>query len=285
MLKRFFILTLLLVVGSMLLAEERPSIPFFKGTFEQLKAQAAAEHKPFFISFHTTWSIPCQNMTLYTYTNPDLVDYVKENYLAFEVDAEASDRGNTDLAEVYNVIFFPTIIIFNDKAEIVSKFSGFKNAADLKSQLVEFRQVSEEKPVAETKPVESKPVVTSKATPSAPVASTTPSAKAATTQSVKELINTDTGLFRISLEKENADGYGVQVGVFGDYANVLREVSALEIVYKQPVMVNISRLRDQTVFKVIVGPFGAASQAEGFQKLYQEREKRTAMMINLDTYK
>ncbi|MDX2247517.1 MAG: SPOR domain-containing protein [Bacteroidia bacterium] len=286
MMKRFHILTLLLMMASALIAEERTSITFFQGTFEQLKTRAQEERKPFFISFHTAWSTPCQNMTLYTYTNPDLITYVQDNYLAFQVDAESPDRGESDLAQEFDVIFFPTIIVFNDKAEVVSKFSGFKNAADLKSQLVEFRRVSEEKPLTENKPAVSflKPAVPKPAPTTSP-ASTTAKEKTATLKTTKDLVNTDVGLFRMSLEEEKSSGYGVQVGVFGDYANVMREVSALEIVYKQSVMVSISKLNNNTVFKVLVGPFDSQSQAVGFQKLFQERESRTAMIVNLDTYK
>ncbi|MEZ4776376.1 MAG: thioredoxin family protein [Bacteroidia bacterium] len=284
MMKRLNLLTLLLMVWGALMAEERTSINFFQGTFEQLKAQAREEHKPFFISFHTSWSTPCQNMELYTYTNPDLIEYVKNNYLAFEVDAESPDRGNSDLAEEFNIIFFPTIIIFNDEAEVVSKFSGFKNAADLKAQLVEFHRVSDKAHLAENTPTSAPPktstTATSSTSPAKIVEKSVP-----TTKTTKDLINTEVGLFRISLEQEDSNGYGVQIGVFGDYANVLREVSALEVLYKQQVMVNISKLSGNTVFKVVVGPFDSASQAEGFRKLFQEREKRTAMIVNLDAYK
>lgn len=288
MMKRLNLLTLLLTIWGALMAEERTSINFFQGTFEQLKTLAKEEHKPFFISFHTSWSTPCQNMELYTYTNPDLITYVGDNYLAFEVDAESPDRGDSDLAEKFNVIFFPTIIIFNDEAEVISKFSGFKNASDLKAQLVEFRRVSDKTHLAaNTTPATEKPV--SPKTSATTVSSITPVKAAEKSVSppktTRDLINSDVGLYRISLEEEKSDGYGVQIGVFGDYANVLREVSALEILYKQQVMVNISKLSGNTVFKVIAGPFGSTAQAEGFQKLFQDREKRTAMIVNLDAYK
>lgn len=309
--KRLNLLTLFLISWSVIMAEGRVSLKFYDGSFEQLKEKALEEHKPFFISFHTSWSTPCQNMALYTYTNQELMDYVNENYLAFRVDAESIDRSETQLAQTYNVMFFPTIIIFDDHGEVQQRFSGFKNAAALKSQLMEHYKVKdmpEVEPETETKaesPLitditpkatvnpkeEVKPAtVPAKETKPATVpipAPATPAVKATTTTAKAKTatkINSDVGLFKISLTQDIPLGYGVQVGVFGEYGNVLREVSMLEVDYSMDVMVHISKLKGKEVFKIVVGPFDSSAQANGFKKVFEEREKRQTMVVSLDRY-
>ncbi len=78
---------------------------------------------------------------------------------------------------------------------------------------------------------------------------------------VSTAVTSGKGLFRFKVEPQPARGWGVQVGVFGDYGNVLVQAEKLERQFQQPVIVNISELNGKTVYKVIVGAFDNFEQA------------------------
>jgi cell division protein FtsN len=79
--------------------------------------------------------------------------------------------------------------------------------------------------------------------------------------SVAPQVSSGQGLFRFKVEPQPALGWGVQIGVFGDYGNVLVQAEKLERQFDQPVIVNISDLNGKTVYKVIVGAFDNFDQA------------------------
>ena len=319
-------------------------VSFFEGSFDELKAKAQAENKPFFVSFHAQWSIPCQNMNKYTYSNASLVDYVKTNYLAKKVDAESVDDGGMELAAQFGVSLFPTIVIFNPKGEKVDQFTRFVTGPDLVSELKkhEVKQIASSNtsntsntpntsnnsntssnntstsdkdnnsnnsstasnnnttppkktttstPVVKPKPVKEEPVTVPATTfPSIKgqqASTATRSASSASSGSANAKLApvvSKSGLYRISMSDQANQGTGVQTGVYGNYENVLKEVAFLEKTYKQNVLVNIAEIGGKTVFKVIVGPFGTKGQADGFQKIFQQREKRKTMIVNLESF-
>ncbi|HMQ48642.1 MAG TPA: S8 family serine peptidase [Saprospiraceae bacterium] len=63
------------------------------------------------------------------------------------------------------------------------------------------------------------------------------------------------GLFRFSVQRQASKGWGVQVGVYADYANVLIHAERYGAQFNQPIIVNINVLNGKTVYKVILGAF------------------------------
>lgn len=75
-------------------------------------------------------------------------------------------------------------------------------------------------------------------------------------------ISSGQGLFRFSVQKQPAEGWGVQIGAFYDYGNVLIQAEKLQSQFGQPIIVNISELGGKTVYRVVVGAFPDANQAK-----------------------
>lgn len=70
---------------------------------------------------------------------------------------------------------------------------------------------------------------------------------------VAEQVSGGQGLFRFDVKRQNPSGWGVQIGAFYDYGNVLIQTEKLQRVFGQPVIVNINELNGKTVYKVVVG--------------------------------
>ncbi|OAV44260.1 S8 family serine peptidase [Lewinella sp. 4G2] len=76
-------------------------------------------------------------------------------------------------------------------------------------------------------------------------------------------IGNGTGLYRFSVRNQAKTGYGLQMSVLAELANVLREVESAEKQYGLPVMVSISEVNGRTAFRILLGPF--ATRAEGIR--------------------
>lgn len=80
------------------------------------------------------------------------------------------------------------------------------------------------------------------------------------------------GLFQFTVQPYPTIGFGVQIGVFAEYGNVLREVQKLQKDFSQPVLVNISNFESKTVYKIIVGSFDSRREAISFRRMMQKKQ-------------
>lgn len=74
------------------------------------------------------------------------------------------------------------------------------------------------------------------------------------------------GLFRFSVQRQPAQGWSVQVGVYYDYGNVLIQAERLQSQFGQPIIVDITELSGKTAYRVMVGAFGDAGGAQALQQ-------------------
>ena len=87
---------------------------------------------------------------------------------------------------------------------------------------------------------------------------------------VEGSISSGRGLFKFGVERQPAQGWGVQIGAFYEYGNVLIQAEKLQRQFGQPVIVNINELKGKTVYKVVVGAFQDRSDAT---KLFQRMKQ------------
>ena len=80
-------------------------------------------------------------------------------------------------------------------------------------------------------------------------------------------VMSDEGLFKFTVSRQSRDGFSVQVGVFADYGNVLREVEKLDNAFDKNILVQISKLKTKTVYKVLVGQFRDRTTASAFKEV------------------
>jgi subtilisin family serine protease len=78
---------------------------------------------------------------------------------------------------------------------------------------------------------------------------------------VAPAVSSGKGLFRFSVQKQAANGWGVQVGVFADYGNVLIQAEKYEKQFGVPVVISINEMNGKTVYKMVLGAFSSVDQA------------------------
>lgn len=83
---------------------------------------------------------------------------------------------------------------------------------------------------------------------------------------VEDTVSNGQGLFQFDVKKQAASGYGIQIGAFYEYGNVLIQVEKLQRKFGEKVIVSINELKGRTVYKVVLGAYSSKSQAQKLQK-------------------
>ncbi len=83
---------------------------------------------------------------------------------------------------------------------------------------------------------------------------------------IPQTVSAGKGLFRFDVKRQNPQGWGVQIGAFYDYGNVLIQAEKLQRQFGEAVIVNINELNGKTVYKVVVGAFASQADALSLQK-------------------
>ncbi len=247
-----FVLLIPLLISS---TGTETSVNFYKGSLITAKAKAKAENRPIVIEFMASWCGPCHIMDQYVFTNASLANYIADNYLPIKIDVD--DFDGYAYKEQYNISVVPSFVVLDPQGNYVAKKEGSMTISDLRDFLENQDRWT---PVATTYTPEPEPITepepTHTSTPShTPKPDTSPSS-----------VGIAAGLFRFSVKPEVPTGYSVQIGVYAQYGNVLREVSKFEKMFNKPILVHIDRLYNKTVYRVMVGNFSSYGQAAAFNR-------------------
>ena len=229
------------------------AIDFKQGSLENLQKLAAQEGKLYFVNFTASWCSPCKLMDDYTYTDPGLSYYVRQNYLATKVDVDAFD--GVSYKQQYNIQSVPSILIFNSKGDMMGRYEGSMSASQMINLLKKYDQPHNR---IKSTPSYSRPALKPAPTPKV---NAVPLKSIPTPVKPKKVIPQGSGLYRFDVQKQISRGYSVQIGVYADYENVLRETAKFKNLFNQPILVHIDKLTNKTVYRVLVGEFDRSSDA------------------------
>lgn len=129
-------------------------------TFEEALALQKKEPKKIMMDVYTNWCGPCKLLDKNTFQNPDVAKYVNDNYYAVKFDGEGNEtikykdrqyankgfkpelasRRNSvhDLTLALQVNAYPTIIFFDEKADMIFPLKGYQAPQQLELYLKMF---------------------------------------------------------------------------------------------------------------------------------------------------
>ncbi len=259
MTKKIFLLFILCVVSNLftqkLFAQNSKSYQFFNGTYKEFRTVAQNADKPYFIYFHANWCMPCKKMNDITFRNAEVVKYINENYLGYSVDGESKITEGKNLAEFFGIYFYPMLVIFTPEGKVVEKIDGFVSPDDIIAALKRNR----------LKHGEADNLIFMYDDP--PQAGfIMPSGK---------------GLYRFFYEKQESEGYGVQIGIFESYESVLKKVEELQANFHRNIILHVDTLENKTVYRIILGTFNTRRSALTYNELLLMKEGYNGLIVNL----
>ncbi|MEM0993197.1 MAG: septal ring lytic transglycosylase RlpA family protein [Bacteroidota bacterium] len=91
------------------------------------------------------------------------------------------------------------------------------------------------------------------------------------------------GLYKIQLLKPEKKGFGVQVGSYSSYDNVMKQVADLQAKWFEDILVNIEPAEGGgSSYKVILGQFETEAAAENYKKNLQRKHGVKGFVVGLE---
>jgi len=130
-------------------------------TIEEAMDAQAQEPRKIIMDVYTQWCGPCKMMMANTFTHPDVIDFINDNYYAVKFDAEGPDpvtfqgelyenegyregvRGRNSphpFSRALGVSAYPTLIFMSEKGQIIAPITGYKTPFQLEPFLTFFSE-------------------------------------------------------------------------------------------------------------------------------------------------
>lgn len=106
------------------------TIEFKKLSFKEAKALAIKTKKTIFIDCYTDWCGPCKRMAKVSFTNDDVAKVYNDKFINLKVEME-KDADGKEIARMYRINAYPTVLFINGKGELVKKAVGLQSPANL----------------------------------------------------------------------------------------------------------------------------------------------------------
>jgi len=270
-------------------------ISFLPGDLNHVKQLAGSEGKLYLVDFVAKWCMPCKWMDETTFADPQVAAYLSENYISAKVDIDNFDGFN--YKNQYNITVLPSILIFNSKGEMVGRYEESMPPSKMLTILSEHNypenrvithrnyEYAEENEVVLNEPVAEAPTYEID-----PVHISEDELPIATDEIPTEAVNSpiddndeidsyekneieigipNVNLFRMSAVPQAKSGFSVQVGVYANYGNILKESAKFKNTYNEEAIVQVSTLNDKEVFKLLIGDFSNAEEAHQLRRLME----------------
>lgn len=91
-------------------------------TLTEVVDKAIASDKLVFVDFYTDWCTPCKLMDEDVFSDKDMTDFMKANFINYKVDGEKYNGPNLGL--MFGVAGFPTLLILDQKGRILERHDG-----------------------------------------------------------------------------------------------------------------------------------------------------------------
>jgi thioredoxin 1 len=126
------LLSLLLFICVAVNAHSQPNdrqINFTATTWAEALKQASVQNKLIFVDAYATWCGPCKMLKATTFKNPKAAAFYNKNFINTALNMESGK--NPYLAQEWGMRAYPTLIVFNQKGQIILNTVGYITAADL----------------------------------------------------------------------------------------------------------------------------------------------------------
>ncbi len=267
------------------------SPPFIQGNIESIQQQAAEEGKLYFLHFTAEYVMTCKWMKEETFTDPDLMNYLQDSYLALEIDVNEPD--GMALQHQYGITQLPTLLVFSTRGQLLGERNGTVAAKELLAYLRSFDkpanrvQPTAAQPSSGARPVRvlhspdpilevSMPRLVPDAGNNAPTASVAahqparpapPAAKPPTRR-----VHETQARVEQPAHTPPSSYYTVQVGVYASLENAREASREIEIKGGQSVAIHEGKAGGANIYRLLAGVFTDRSEAAMFHNKLEQQD-------------
>lgn len=126
---------------------------------EALEAQKKSPKK-ILVHFFAQWCPMCKKMESHTYTNPEVIKYINDNFYAVKFDAEGGEKVNykgkiyenptydpkrevkyggngsfNQFSRLMNIRSYPTMVLLDENSDVITNFIGYYKPKDVEPYL------------------------------------------------------------------------------------------------------------------------------------------------------
>lgn len=104
-------------------------------TFEEAAAKTAENPKMIFVDVYTDWCGWCKKMDKDTFTDPEVIGFINENFYAVKMNAENGNRkfsfkgkeySEATMARAMRVSSYPNFVIMDAVMENIAQYPGYR---------------------------------------------------------------------------------------------------------------------------------------------------------------
>ncbi|MTI32933.1 thioredoxin family protein, partial [Xanthovirga aplysinae] len=120
-------------------------------SIEEAQERTKNEPRKIFVDAYADWCGWCIVMDKKTFKNSNVAEFVNENYYAVKLNAKSNKEvifngvtlTEAQLVQAFGVRAYPTIVLINEKFDMVSPAPGYRNPKDFIDLLEKFQDYAD----------------------------------------------------------------------------------------------------------------------------------------------
>lgn len=112
-------------------------VPYFKGTVYEALSEAQRQQKMLMVEFYASWNYKSRWMTENIIARKDVYTVIDQTFVLVRVDTKTKEGA--DLAVQYQVVDYPSIVIFNQNGTVIDKIDQTMDRHDFLARMAQIR--------------------------------------------------------------------------------------------------------------------------------------------------
>ncbi len=109
--------------------EGKGGIQFTEGKWQDIRKKAKSSGRYIFVDAYTSWCAPCKLLKSKTFIDQNAAGYFNKHFINYTIDMEKGE--GLELAEQWEVMAYPTLLIFSPDGKMLKRQIGFVDGMGL----------------------------------------------------------------------------------------------------------------------------------------------------------
>nr|MCU0393611.1 SPOR domain-containing protein [Thermoflexibacter sp.] len=93
------------------------------------------------------------------------------------------------------------------------------------------------------------------------------------------------GLFKVHLETQKSEGFGVKMGTYNSYEGALEKMKLLQSKFHRNIILHLDEKEGKMIYEVILGPFQSRRSALTYNEVLMQKNGYEGIIVDLASMK